>query len=318
MAGKRGGGAGQGAGATCRYGARPRWPGRAVPVRRDRHAVAAATEPGRDGREEFLMVFMGTSWTLPLRSPAAMAGKRLGLLVGQLLAGGAATEPGRDGREEAFVHFGQAGDDQPLRSPAAMAGKRVGVPAGGVVEQLAATEPGRDGREEGPAGDQCDRGGQQAATEPGRDGREEPPGTLAVPAACRTRRYGARPRWPGRGRATGPCPRPWCRRYGARPRWPGRVVRHVNECSFMCAATEPGRDGREESSRISGVLTCIFPVMRERCHSAVSVGPHRLAAGRRICRLNWARALTPADGGIGVLAVKRSERRRPGAGAAGR
>ena len=74
---------------------------RRLPPGRPDPGDLAATEPGRDGREEPTKTAVsGSSPEMPLRSPAAMAGKRRTF--------GVVPVPGQS----------------PLRSPAAMAGKR--------------------------------------------------------------------------------------------------------------------------------------------------------------------------------------------------
>ena len=136
-----------------------------------------------------------TVYTMPLRSPAGMAGKtpprrrptgagssrygarpgrpgRLGPSPNRSPSRPAATEPDRDGREDPSGHAGVPEEILPLRSPAGTAGKTPAGGADGAEGQLAATEPGRDGRED--ALGLCQPApGAVAATEPGRDGRED-------------------------------------------------------------------------------------------------------------------------------------------------
>ena len=217
----------------------------------------AATEPGRDGREQ------------PGRADGAV------------LPGQAATEPGRDGREQSAA---------PTRPP--HRGSRYGARPGwpGTVRlgastppgQHAATEPGRDGREQ--QADEVEHpAGEDAATEPGRDGREQTPPTGTCGCPRRTRRYGARPGWPGPGRGAPLRDRARRGRYGARPGWPGTAARtgrsspptrplrspagmagnsagHRTSPGRGRAATEPGRDGREQRVRTSAPMAQFRPL----------------------------------------------------------
>ena len=181
----------------CRYGARPRRPGRPRP--RGRAASErreAATEPGHEGRED------------------PDASRQVDVCLR------AATEPGHEGREDRRRSVGP-GTTQSCRYGARP--RRPGRPgrvcAGDPRRCRAATEPGHEGREDmasiGP--DSADL--RPAATEPGHEGREDQQlaGTSSGPAAatepghegredatarahvqCGGRRYGARPRRPGR------------------------------------------------------------------------------------------------------------------------
>ena len=156
----------------CRYGARAGWPGRPVERGGELQRQPAATKPGGIAGK-----------TLTTRP----AGRR----------GAAATEPGRDGRED-------------LRA----VGRRLWC-------DRAATEPGRDGREDPALSTGCLRS-TRAATEPGRDGREDGSGDGAAvvhePAATESGRDGREDHVELRGEA-------WSR-YGARPGWPGRRPGH--------------------------------------------------------------------------------------------
>ena len=131
----------------------------------------------------------------PLRSPAAMTGKRWGHVDRHRRPRPAATEPGRDDRE-----------------------KRVADGLDLARRIAAATEPGRDDREkqpetqsqartwDGPLRSPAAMTGksdiarrkaahlQQAATEPGRDDREKSTCPGGRTPLSRWRRYGARPR----------------------------------------------------------------------------------------------------------------------------
>ena len=94
--------------------------------RADHHpggSVRAATEPGRDGREEGFSYDAGWQSLAPQRSPAVMAGKRVGHQDNALAGSLAATEPGRDGREEPTRWGENPRGWLPQRSPAVMAGK---------------------------------------------------------------------------------------------------------------------------------------------------------------------------------------------------
>ena len=180
--------------------------------------MIAATEPGREGREDLRTTCATNTAFVPLRSPAEKAGKTPMRRRVRVRVRHAATEPGREGREDTRPARGRGGVQAPLRSPAEKAGKTWSWRC------WSSRSSGRYGARPRRPGRRAKlRNVQRQADEgarPRRPGRPRAPTPGAVRPAGR---YGARPRRPGRqtytlgtqvGVPTG--------RYGARPRRPGR------------------------------------------------------------------------------------------------
>ena len=157
-----------------RYGARPRRPGRHLRVEQGVGVQQrAAMEPGLVGRED------------------------VQVRVERVQVRPAAMEPGLVGREDAELGTRMVEYTGPLWSPASSAGKTLGIEHDVAAGVLAAMEPGLVGREDVGLDRLHDDALAGAAMEPGLVGREDVVGVMPQ-GRCRTRRYGARPRRPGR------------------------------------------------------------------------------------------------------------------------
>ena len=155
----------------------------------------AATEPGRDGREQPRRARPASART------ASRYGARPGW-PGTDLGGRrvtpehvAATEPGRDGREQVLGDGTLAALVVPLRSPAGMAGNSTAPDGACYIEQQPLRSPagmaGNRIRELTARVEQLERPLRSPAGMAGNSG------TRRSATWRRTRRYGARPGWPG-------------------------------------------------------------------------------------------------------------------------